>query len=325
MLDLIVAQSFINALSLQVLSSSTQQTWDIKSVELNRPGMQFVGYYEHFANERPQVVGLVEMSYLEALSDELRMQRLKVFFSHKMPCVILCRNMTPPEEMVMLAKEHDIALLRTDLPTTRFFAVAMNYLNGALAPQTYQHGVLVDVYGVGVLITGESGIGKSETALELIKRGHQLVADDSVCLTRVTEKRLVGSSPSTIRHFMEIRGIGIIDIKAMFGIGAVLTSKSVDLVIHLEKWEEKKNYDRLGMKDNFISILDVDLPQILLPVRPGRNLAIVIEVAARNYSLKKLGYSAAKELEERMLNSQKEQHDHPMDLMDEEDVKAILE
>lgn len=297
---MINAQDFINALSLQVLSPTTKTSWDIHSAELNRPGLQFVGYYQHFANDRPQVVGLTEMSYLESLSPEVRRARLEAFFSYPLSCVILCRGMMPTQDMIELAASHDVALLRTESVTTKLVVAAMNYLAKCLAPRATLHGVLVDVYGVGVLITGESGVGKSEAALELVKRGHQLVADDVVDVCRVNENQLTGESPETVRHFMEIRGIGIIDIKAMYGIGAVLTSKSIDLVIHLEPWKEKKAYDRLGLTDDFTTIMDVRVPQLVLPVRPGRNLAIIIEVAARNFSLKHMGYSAAQELDRRL-------------------------
>jgi len=297
---MINVNDFIKSLKLQVLSPSSRKEWDFNTPELNRPGLQFVGFYEHFAYDRPQIVGLTEMDYLESLPDDTRRERLENYFSYPIPCVILCRGMMPTQDMLELATAHDVALLRTQLVTTRFFGNAMNYLNRCLAPRATLHGVLVDVYGVGVLITGESGVGKSEAALELVKRGHQLVADDVVDVCRVTDSRLTGESPETVRHFMEIRGIGIIDIKAMYGVGAVLMSKSIDLVIHLEAWKEKKAYDRLGLSEDFTTIMDVRVPQLVLPVRPGRNLAIIIEVAARNFSLKHMGYSAAKELDRRL-------------------------
>ena len=208
--------------------------------------------------------------------------------------------MKPPDELIDLAAKHDVPVLTTEMVTTKFFVRAINYIGRVLAPRSTLHGVLVDVYGVGVLITGESGVGKSETALELVKRGHQLVADDVVDICRVNDNRLVGQSPENIRHFMEIRGIGIIDIRAMYGVSAVLTSRSIDMVIHLEPWKEKKSYDRLGLSEDFTTIMDVRVPQIVLPVRPGRNLAIIVEVAARNFSLKQMGYSAAKELDRRL-------------------------
>lgn len=297
---MINAQEFIKALSLHVLSPSTRETWDMETADINRPGLQFVGFYEYFAYERPQVVGKVEMTYLESLPEPVLQERLERFFAFPIPCIIICRGMQPPDSLLEIARKHDVAVLGTDLITTRFSVNAINYLGRCLAPRATLHGVLLDVYGVGVLITGESGVGKSETALELVKRGHQLVADDVVDVCRVTDNRLVGESPATIRHFMEIRGIGIIDIKAMYGIGSVLMNKSVDLVIHLEHWKEKKAYDRLGLSDDFTTIMDVRVPQIVLPVRPGRNLAIVIEVAARNFTLKLTGYSAAKELDRRL-------------------------
>ena len=297
---MINAKKFISELNLQVLNPSSRDEWEIKSAELNRPGLQVVGFYEHFPQHWPQVVGLTEMSYLESLPDQVRKERLEAFFSYKVPCVIICRGMRPSEDMLELAVAYDVPLLRTEMVTTRFVAQAMNYLNSCLAPRATLHGVLVDVYGMGVLITGESGVGKSEAALELVRRGHQLVADDVVDVCRITENRLIGESPETVRHFMEIRGIGIIDIKAMYGISAVLTSKTIDLVIHLEAWKEKKAYDRLGLSEDFTTIMDVRIPQVVLPVRPGRNVAVVIEVAARNHSLKQMGYSAAQELDRRL-------------------------
>ncbi len=291
---------FIKALSLKEFTHSTRKTWDLHSGDLNRPGMQFVGYYEYFAYERPQVVGLVEMSYLESLSEDVLRSRLETYFSYPIPCVVVCRGMAPPEIMLELAAKHNVAVLGTEAQTTKFSVAAINYLSACLAPRSTLHGVLLDVYGVGVLITGESGVGKSEAALELVKRGHQLVADDVVDVCKVNDNRLTGEAPETIRHFMEIRGIGIIDIKAMFGIGAVTTTKSIDMVIHLENWKENKAYDRLGLTEEYTSIMDVKIPQLVLPVRPGRNLAIIIEVAARNFSLKKMGYSAAREMDNRL-------------------------
>ena len=291
---------FAKAMSLKEIVHSTRTHWDLHSSDLNRPGLQFVGYYDFFAYERPQVVGLVEMSYLESLPEDVLRSRLEAFFAYPIPCVVVCRGMKPPDVMLELAKSHNVNVFTTDVQTTRFCILAINYLGACLAPRSTLHGVLLDVYGVGVLITGKSGVGKSEAALELVKRGHQLVADDVVDVCKVSDTRLTGEAPKTIRHFMEIRGIGIIDIKAMFGVGAVAITKSIDLVIHLENWDEKKTYDRLGLSEEYTSIMDVQIPQIVLPVRPGRNLAIIIEVAARNFSLKKMGYSAAKEMDKRL-------------------------
>ncbi len=297
---MIAVKDFVSALSLKVLCPSTKDTLNIQSAELNRPGIQFTGYMEYFAHERPQVIGKVEMAYLESLDDAARYAQLSQFFSYPIPCMVICRGMQPLQEMLELARAHDIPIFGTDWVTTRFFVNAINYLSDALAPHSTVHGVLMDVYGIGVLLTGESGVGKSEAALELVKRGHQLVADDVVDIKKVNENRLIGESPETIRHFMEIRGIGIIDIRQMYGIGAVLMHKSVEMAIHLELWQESKAYERLGMSDSYTTIMGVKIPQIVLPVRPGRNLAVVIEVAARNLGLKRLGYSAANELDRRL-------------------------
>jgi len=296
----VLLSDMVAGLNLRVFNSSTREELNIEAAEFHRPGLELVGYYEHFAYERPQVLGNVEMGYLMTLDEKERHKRLERFFSYDIPCVILCRGHVPPPEMLEIARRRDLPILGYDKATTGFIFAGIMYLNRVLAPHTTMHAVLVDVYGLGVLITGESGVGKSEAALELVKRGHQLVADDVVDICRVTENRLVGEAPETVRHFMEIRGIGIIDIRQMFGIGSVLMSKSIDLGIHLEVWNEQKEYDRLGLEENFITIMDVRVPSLLLPVKPGRNLAIIIEVAARNLSLRKLGYSAARELDKRL-------------------------
>ena len=290
----------ISGLELTVLSPTSRKVLDIQSSEFNRPGLELSGFYEHFALERMQVLGNAEMGYLMGLSAHERDQKLRTFFSYDIPCVILCRGHQPPEEMLRLARERDIPVLGSKMSTTGFIVSAIMFLNRVLAPHMTMHAVLVDVYGVGILITGDSGVGKSEAALELIKRGHQLVADDVVDVCRVNEDRLTGESPETIRFFMEIRGIGIIDIRQMYGIGAVLMRKSIDLEIHLEHWDDKKEYDRLGLEENYTTIMDVKVPSLVLPVKPGRNLAIIIEVAARNLSLKRMGYSAARELDKRL-------------------------
>ena len=297
---MIQAADFAKALQLTELSPSTKTEWDIRTADLNRPGMQFCGFYEYFAFERPQVIGKVEMTYLDNLEPAARREMLQKYFSYDLPCVIICRGLKPPQELLEEAKARDIVVYQTSMVTTKFTFNAVNYLNRCLAPRVTRHGVLVDVYGIGVLLTGESGVGKSEAALELVKRGHQLVADDVVDICRVTDTRLVGECPEMVRHFMEIRGIGIIDIRAMYGVGAVSISKSIDLVMHMEKWVDGKEYDRLGLNEEYVTILGVKVPSQITPVRPGRNMAIIIEVAARNMSLKRLGYSAAHELDRRM-------------------------
>jgi len=297
---MIQAKDFADSLHLKELSPSTRKEWDIRTTDLNRPGMQFCGFYEYFAYERPQVIGKVEMTYLESMEPDARRKMLKTYFSYNLPCVIICRGMIPMPELLDEAALRDIVVYQTNMVTTKFTFSAINFLNRRLAPRITRHGVLVDVYGVGVLLTGESGVGKSEAALELVKRGHQLVADDVVDICRVSDDRLTGEAPEMVRHFMEIRGIGIIDIRAMYGVGSVIVNKTIDLVMHMEQWNENKEYDRLGLTEETIAILGVKVPHQIMPVRPGRNLAIIIEVAARNLSLKRLGYSAAHELDRRL-------------------------
>ncbi len=297
---MIKVADFVASLGLETLSPTTRTEMDINTYDLNRPGMQFCGFYEYFAYERPQVIGKVEMTYLESLDSEQRTQRLETYMSYDLPCIIVCWGMFPPKELLAIAKSHDIPVFQSPHKTTKLSFQAIMYLSRQLAPRITRHGVLVDVYGIGVLLTGESGVGKSEAALELIKRGHQLVADDVVDICRVSDDRLIGEAPERVRHFMEIRGSGIIDIRAMYGVGAVVISKSIDMVIHMEKWDQNKEYDRLGLTEENETILGVKVPRQLMPVRPGRNLAIIIEVAARNLSLKRLGYSAAHELDRRL-------------------------
>ena len=299
---MISAADFQSTLKLECLVPSPVESWDIRTPDLNRPGMQFCGFYEYFAFERPQVIGKVEMAYLEKLTSEKRTEVLETYFSFPIPCVIICRGLTPPKELTEIAEKKKVPLYRSLMVTTKFSASAINYLNRRLAPHITRHGVLLDVYGVGVLLSGKSGVGKSEAALELIKRGHQLVADDVVDICRIADDRLIGSCPEKVRHFMEIRGIGVIDIKAMYGIGAVSLSKTIDLMIELEVWDECKTYDRIGYDEHYIEIMGVKVPQLIMPIKPGRNLAIIVEVAARNHSLKRSGYNAARELMSELLD-----------------------
>ena len=293
-------KDFCHKLNLEILNEVDVTEMNINVSDINRPGMQFCDFYEYFAYERPQVIGKVEMTYLETLMPDRRQQVLEKYMSYALPCIVVCLGMRVPREMLEIATRRNIPVLRSREQTTRFTFLAINYLNRELAPHVTRHGVLVDVHGVGILITGESGVGKSEVALELVRRGHQLCADDVVDICRVGENRLVGECPEMVRHFMEIRGIGLIDIRAMYGIGAVTRSKSIDMVIHMEHWDSKKEYDRLGLNEETTTILDVKVPYQLMPVRPGRNLAIIVEVAARNLSLKRLGYSAAREMDRRL-------------------------
>ena len=297
---MIKLKDFCQKLNLELLNEVDVTEMDINVSDINRPGMQFCNFYEYFAYERPQVIGKVEMTYLETLMPDKRVEVLEKYMSYPMPCIVVCWGMRVPKEMLEIATRQNIPVLRSGEQTTRFTFQVINYINREIAPHVTRHGVLVDVHGVGILITGESGVGKSEVALELVRRGHQLCADDVVDICRVAENRLVGECPEMVRHFMEIRGIGLIDIRAMYGIGAVIRSKSIDMVIHLEHWDSKKEYDRLGLNEEHTTILDVKVPYQVMPVRPGRNLAIIVEVAARNMSLKRMGYSAAKEMDRRL-------------------------
>ena len=292
-------QNFVKALDLEVLNPSTERSLQISVADVCRPGIQFAGYFEVFANARPQVIGKTEMAYLMSLPEDVRRERLERYFSYEIPCIIIARGMDCPEELLAQAKAHEVPLYRTKAETSAFTSKAITYLAEVLAPRVTQHGVLVDVFGVGVLITGESGVGQSECALELIKRGHLLVADDVVDIARVGHK-LRGESPEIVRDFMELRGIGIVDIKLIFGIGAVMRRKTIDMVIHLEFWTPGKDYDRLGNKEQTMDILGIPVPLINVPVRSGRNLAMIVEIAARNWRLKNEGYNAVTELDRRL-------------------------
>lgn len=298
---MVTVQEFVKRLDLEELLPSKQPEMHITSSDLNRPGLQFCGYFDYFAYERPQVLGKAEMAYLETMEPDARKKMLYEYLSYEIPCIIICRNMPCQEDLLNIAREKNVPIYRSRMVTTKLEHNAIIYLNNTLAPRVNRHGVLVDVYGIGVMLMGDSGIGKSECALELIKRGHRLVADDVVDIRRVADDRLSGTAPAMVRHFMEIRGIGIIDIKAMYGIGSVLYSKSIEVIINLELWDQQKAYDRLGLGEEFISILGVKVPKITIPVRPGRNLAIIVELAARNFRLKGMGYNAATILSDRML------------------------
>ena len=274
----------------------------ITNNEINRPSLQIAGFFEYFDNTRVQVIGKVEISYLERMTSDMRMSALDALFREDIPAVVITRDMEPPEEMMYLAKKYNIPFMRTHMSTSRFVSALIAYLNLHLAPRLTMHGVLVEVYGEGILLLGDSGVGKSETAIELVKRGHRLVADDAVEIKRVSDISLVGNAPAIIRHFVELRGIGIIDVKMIFGMGAIKQTEKIDMIINLEQWKEKKQYDRLGLNTEYNNILGVDVPALTVPVKPGRNLAVVVEVAAMNNRQKKLGYNAAEELNKRLMN-----------------------
>lgn len=273
----------------------------VSTPDVNRPGMQITGFYDYFDNHRIQIVGMVECTYLSQLPDSERLTQLDKLFSTKVPAIILTRGLEDPGGMRELAEKYGVPLLRTTYSTSEFLGALIAYLNNVLAPRITRHGVLVEVHGEGILIIGESGVGKSETAVELVKRGHRLVADDAVEIKKVSAISLVGSSPEIIRHFIEIRGVGIIDVKQIFGIGAVKNTEKIDMVINLEAWVEGKHYDRLGLEEEYTEILGIRIPSLLIPVKPGRNLAIIVEIAAMNNRQKRMGYNAAEELNKRLI------------------------
>ena len=268
----------------------------ISSKDVNRPGVEFTGFLDFYDNKRILVVGHTENAFLGRYSQEERERALEGLISRKPPAIIICRSLKPYPEMMEAAKRHGVALLGTADTTSSLVAALVSYMNVELAPRVTRHGVLVEVYGEGILLVGDSGVGKSETAIELIKRGHRLIADDAVEIRRVSKKSLVGTAPENIRHFIELRGIGIINARRIFGMGAVKLTEKIDMVINLEIWDKTKVYDRMGMENEYTEILGLRVPVLTIPVKPGRNLAVIIEVAATNNRQKKMGYNAAKEL-----------------------------
>ena len=272
----------------------------IKHPEINRPALQLAGFFDHFDSERVQVLGNVENAYIETIDEETKKKTYDKLLSYKVPCVLYDRGIKPDEDMLSYCLHYGVPCLGTERSTTYLTAELIRWLNVKLAPVISIHGVLVDVYGEGVLITGDSGIGKSEAALELVKRGHRLVSDDVVEIRKVSQQTLVGTAPDITKHFIELRGIGIIDVKALFGVLSVKDTQSIDLVIQLEDWVKNKDYDRLGLEDNYIEYLGNKVVCHVLPVRPGRNLAIIVETAAVNHRQKMMGYNAAQELYNRV-------------------------
>jgi HPr kinase/phosphorylase len=268
--------------------------------DVNRPALQLTGYFEHFEESRVEIIGNVEYTYIQKLSDEEKRVRYAEFLKFDIPCVIFCRNLEPDEIFLETARKNEVAVLGTGRSTSEFTAELIYMLGEQLAPCITIHGVLVDVYGEGLLITGESGIGKSEAALELIRRGHRLVTDDVVEIRKINEHTLIGTSPEITRHFIELRGIGIIDVKTLYGVECVKERQSIDLVIKLEDWKKDADYDRLGLEEEYIEYLGNKVVCHSLPIRPGRNLAVICEAAAVNHRQKKMGYNAAQELYRRV-------------------------
>lgn len=291
----------IKEFSLEILSlKGSADDIMISSAEINRPGLQMAGYFEFFDEKRIQIIGKSEESFLERFTEEKTEKRLREFFSRKPPAVVICRDLKISNLYVEIANEFGVPLLRSKEATSDFTAALIAFLSLHLAPRVTRHGVLVEVYGEGILLLGESGVGKSETAIELVKRGHRLIADDAVEIRRVSSKSLVGTAPDNIRHFIELRGIGIINASRIFGAGSVKLTEKIDLVINLEIWDVNKVYDRMGLENQTTEILELPIPSLTIPVKPGRNLAVIIEVAAMNSRQKKLGYNAAEDLLKRL-------------------------
>ena len=268
----------------------------IASNEVNRPGLQMAGYFEYFDEKRIQIIGKAEESFLSNFTPEKANKRMEDLFAHKPSAVVVCRDLKFSDEYIKMAEKYEVPLFRTTVSTSSFASALIAFLNVNLAPRITRHGVLVEVYGEGILLLGESGVGKSETAIELVKRGHRLIADDAVEIRRVSDKSLVGTAPDNIRHFIELRGIGIINASRIFGAGAVKLTEKIDLIINIEQWDVNKAYDRMGLEEQTTTILDLPIPSLTIPVKPGRNLAVIIEVAAMNNRQKKLGYNAAEDL-----------------------------
>lgn len=294
-------KKIVEKMKLKVLNPEVDiKTHKVTTAEVNRPALQLTGYFDYFDNSRIEIIGMVEYTYMQKLSEDQKLDVYQKFFSHNIPCVIFSRDLQPDENLLRIATEHETPLLSTDYGTSAFMAELIYYLGEALAPCISIHGVLVDVYGEGLLIMGESGIGKSEAALELIRRGHRLVSDDVVEIRRINEHTLVGTAPDITRYFIELRGVGIIDVKTLFGVECVKEKQNIDLVIKLEDWKKENEYDRLGLEEEYTEFLGNKVVCHSLPIRPGRNLAVICESAAVNHRQKKMGYNAAQELYRRV-------------------------
>ena len=288
---------YVEHFGLEILNhGDTYETDKVESTNVNRPDLQILGLFDYFDARRIQVMGKAELTYIMKMSENRRTKVFDDLFSYTIPALVLARNMECPAECLQCARNHGRTLLRTTERTADFTSHTMEYLSKQLAPCITRHGVLLDIYGEGVMITGDSGVGKSEAAIELIMRGHRLVADDAVELRKVSNRQIMGTAPENIRHFIELRGIGIVNVARVFGVGAVKESESLDLVVQLEAWDPTKNYQRTGLESEYYEILGVNIPSTSIPVSPGRNLAVVLETAAINNRQKRMGYNAAKEL-----------------------------
>ena len=308
MAEYVTVQELVEELSLELVDSGNGLDRKIETFEINRPGLALSGFLMYYPSERVQLLGRTELAYLHSLSEEeLKERSVRMCSFNNTPCIIFTRGLEIPPALLKASKEAGIPLLRTHLSTPRMLSQLTSFLELRLAPEILVHGVLVDVYGIGILMTGSSGIGKSETALELLKRGHRLVADDAVEIRQISDDTLVGTVPPLLQYLLEIRGLGVLNAMTLFGAGAVRTHKRIEMIIELEAWQDDRSYDRLGLDDTKRKILGVELTALTVPVRPGRNLAIIIEVAAMNQRLKRMGYHAARELSEKLMSSMQEQ------------------
>ena len=291
----------VEQFNLTVLHASTDyETVEIMVEEVSRPGLQLAGFFNHFEPLRLQVIGNVESAYISELSHERLLEVFSEMFSKKIPALIFARNIEPTPECLEMAKKYDVTVLRCLESTSYIVSSLITYLKSALAPRITRHGVLVEVYGEGLLLMGESGIGKSETAVELLKRGHRLIADDAVELKKISSHELLGSPPAVLKHYVELRGVGVINVARLFGMGAVKDCANVDLIVNMVPWRDGEEYDRLGLETHYTEILDVKIPSITVPITPGRNLAVILETAAMNNRQKYMGFNAAKEFTEQM-------------------------
>ncbi|MDR6225615.1 HPr(Ser) kinase/phosphatase [Desmospora profundinema] len=302
----VTVKEMVDQFDLKVLSGEDGLNRKLTTSDLYRPGLELAGFFTYYPAERLQMLGRTELTFISGLPEQERKERLGWLCQDETPCFCITRGQDAPEELMEAAAENQIPILWTNNSTTRFTSKVTNWLEKKLAPTTTMHGVLVDIYGVGVLIVGSSGIGKSESALELVKRGHRLVADDAVEIRQTEEDSLVGHAPELIRYLLEIRGLGIINVMTLFGAGAVREFKKLSMVVRLEAWQENRQYDRLGLDEERIRIIDTEIPLLTVPVRPGRNLAVIIEVAAMNYRLKKMGYHAAQSFTQQLSRSLEE-------------------
>ncbi|MBR5527728.1 MAG: HPr(Ser) kinase/phosphatase [Clostridia bacterium] len=274
---------------------------EVTTNEVNRPGLQLAGFFDHFEHSRVQIIGKAEYHFLLDMTHEQRLKSFSDFFAQNVVCVIFSSGLEIFEEAVECAKKYGTPVLRAEAGTSHLMAALIASLNVSLAPRITRHGVLVEVYGEGILILGDSGIGKSEIAIELVKRGHRLIADDAVEIKRVSDKTLVGQAPELIRHYIELRGIGIVDVRRLFGMGSIKITEKIDLVVNLEPWQQGKFYERVGLETEYTDIMGIKVPSITIPVNPGRNLAVVLEIAAMNNRQKKMGYDTAVEFNKRLM------------------------